>query len=250
MTISLLRIFGVRGSLDEIWPEFSRSPIITHFSFSPLVELGFDNNRDIFLPAAARLAQPLLTGQPLSTNAERYTMIPGLMVIHVRRGDYYHHCDFLAEAPEDFIVTNTLVGTDEFSLPSPPGIMEQLYTPTTWRREKHHKLTPESKEVYRRRCYPSIEQIAAKVADVLNTPAARGISTLYIMTNGQEAYLKDLRGALAGVKDDWEMIATSRDLALNWEQKHISQAVDALAAQRAQVLIGNGVSGAFPDSGY
>ena len=42
----------------------------------------------------------------------------------------------------------------------------------------------------------------------------------------------------------------SRDVKLSWEQKYVAQAVDMLIGQRAQVLIGNGVSGGivFVDS--
>ncbi|TCD62115.1 hypothetical protein EIP91_007469, partial [Steccherinum ochraceum] len=40
----------------------------------------------------------------------------------------------------------------------------------------------------------------------------------------------------------WEKIATRRDLTLDWEQTFVSQAVDMLVGQRAQVLIGNGFS--------
>lgn len=248
-----LRIFGVRGSLDELWPEFSRSPILTSFAYSPLVELGFDTNRDLFLPSS--LLSPSLAPSPpyLSslppppalTNAERYAPIPGLMVLHVRRGDYSYHCDFLAAAPEDFIVTNTLPGLpDTFTLPG-AGIMDQFRIPTDWRRDRQNVLTPEAAAIYRRRCYPTVEQMAHKVREVLATPAAQGVRRLYVMTNAKAEFVDELRAKLVEVKDDWEVIASSRDLALNWEQKYISQAIDAIAAQRAQVFIGNGVSVSF-----
>ncbi|KAI0794616.1 hypothetical protein C8Q74DRAFT_1445936 [Fomes fomentarius] len=238
-------IFGVRGSLDELWPEFSRSPILSSFAYSPLVELGFDTNRDLFLPSSLTPSPPYLSSlppPPALTNAERYAPIPGLMVLHVRRGDYSYHCDFLAAAPEDFIVTNTLPGLpDVFSLPD-AGIMDQFRIPTDWRRDRQNVLTPEAAAIFRRRCYPTVDEMARKVREVLDTPAARGVSRLYVMTNAKAEFVDEFRARLVEVKEDWEVIASSRDLALNWEQKYISQAIDAIAAQRAQVFIGNGFS--------
>ena len=64
------------------------------------------------------------------------------------------------------------------------------------------------------------------------------------MSNGDAAWLEELKGALrAG--GGWERIASSRDLVLTPEQKYVSQTLDMLVGQRAQVLIGNGVR-AFP----
>ena len=63
------------------------------------------------------------------------------------------------------------------------------------------------------------------------------------MTNGKAPYIANLKRALwDAAPGEWDSISSSRDLALNWEQKFVAQAVDVLVAQRAQVLIGNGVS--------
>ena len=61
------------------------------------------------------------------------------------------------------------------------------------------------------------------------------------MTNGKPDFLTELKDALWEAAE-WDVVATSRDMVMNWEQKYIAQAVDQLVAQRAQVLIGNGVS--------
>ena len=39
----------------------------------------------------------------------------------------------------------------------------------------------------------------------------------------------------------WQHIATSRDMELTWTEKFVSQSMDMMVGQRAQVLIGNGV---------
>ncbi|KAI0756207.1 hypothetical protein C8Q80DRAFT_15408 [Daedaleopsis nitida] len=43
----------------------------------------------------------------------------------------------------------------------------------------------------------------------------------------------------------WENIASSRKLSLGWEQQLVAQSVDMLIGQRAQVIIGNGLSDSF-----
>ncbi|KAI8975906.1 hypothetical protein BD414DRAFT_467669 [Trametes punicea] len=218
-------VFGVRTSLLDVWPDLKRSPIITQFGWSPLVELAFDTNRELFCSSTSD--QPPLSGLPFTTNAERYTVIPGLMVIHVRRGDYETHCRTLAMWSEDFVSVNAF-----------PEMMDPFVVPP---HEEWGNNTPENVEIYRRRCLPTIEEIAQKVAEVRASPAARGVRRLYIMTNARQEYIRELESALweAG---EWEMISSSRDLVLTWEQKFVSHAVDSLVAQRAQVLLGNGFS--------
>ena len=217
--ISADSIFRVRQALLDLWPAFSVSPIITHYRWSSLVELAFDINRDYFFPMDT--LEPYLSSSPADTNAERYTMIPGLMAIHIRRGDYEGHCRWLSTNAEDFVSVNAF-----------PDMMDQFTVPLR---------SSSNRELYRKRCYPSIEEIVRKVVDVRGTHAARGVRRLFIMTNGKPDFLTELKDALWEAAE-WDVIATSRDMVLNWEQKYIAQAVDQLVAQRAQVLIGNGVS--------
>ncbi|KAJ2978334.1 hypothetical protein NUW54_g11298 [Trametes sanguinea] len=59
-------VFGVRTALVDVWPDLKRSPFITHFAWSPLVELAFDTNRDLlFLPAPS--TQPPLSSEPYTS---------------------------------------------------------------------------------------------------------------------------------------------------------------------------------------
>ncbi|KAI0644612.1 hypothetical protein C8Q79DRAFT_912957 [Trametes meyenii] len=218
-------VFGVRTSLLDVWPDLKRSPMITHFGWSRLVELAFDTNRELFMPAISPL--PPLSSTPFTTAAARYTALPGLMVLHVRRGDYAQHCRTLAMWSEDFVSVNAF-----------PGMRDPFAVPP---HEEWGNNTPENVEVYRARCFPTVDEIARKVADVLATPAAHGVRRLYVMTNGRPDFIRELKDALWDLAE-WDMIASSRDLVLNWEQKFISHAVDQLVAQRAQVLVGNGFS--------
>ncbi|KAI0364666.1 hypothetical protein BV20DRAFT_955721 [Pilatotrama ljubarskyi] len=219
--------FGVRGALEGVWSDFSTSPIITHFGWSPLIELGFDTNRELFLPAHSLSTEPFLSTISFTTNADRYSMIPGLMVIHVRRGDYDKHCKYLAQRYEDFVSVDTF-----------PSLMDRFTVPPY---KVRGKTTSATIEYYRKHCYPSLAEITAKVADILGTPAARGVRKLFMMTNADQRWIADAKNALWEVAN-WEMISSSRDMTVSWEQTYVAQCIDALVAQRAQVFIGNGFS--------
>ncbi|CDO74834.1 hypothetical protein BN946_scf185022.g4 [Trametes cinnabarina] len=221
-------VFGDPQAMLDIWPELAASPILTHFGWSPLVELAFDTNRDLFFPADA--PGTYLTDRPFTTNADRYGMIPGLMAIHVRRGDFEGHCAHLATFSSQYNAFNSFTDmvTDAFVPPAPaPAGPAEAHQDERW-------------ETYREHCYPSIEQIVRRVRAVRATRAARGLKKLYVMTNGDTHFVAELRAALWR-DQDWEGIASSRDLVLGWEQKYVAQAVDMLIGQRAQILIGNGV---------
>ena len=97
---------------------------------------------------------------------------------------------------------------------------------------------------YLKSCLPDIEQIVAKVKEVRQMEVAKGLKSIYIMTNGARPWVAELKEALHET-GGWDLIASSRDLKLDWEQKYISQAVDMLIGQRAQVIIGNGVGPIF-----
>lgn len=105
-------------------------------------------------------------------------------------------------------------------------------------------VTKEVMSHYLKSCLPDIEQIVAKVKEVRQTEAAKGLKSIYIMTNGARPWVAELKEALHET-GGWDLIASSRDLKLDWEQKYISQAVDMLIGQRAQVIIGNGVGPIF-----
>lgn len=214
-------VFGDPRAMLDIWPELSTSPILTHFRWSPLVELAFDTNRAFFLPATS--AEPYTSHQPHLTNAERYPVIPGLMAIHVRRGDFEAHCRFLGSFAADYAAFSALRGLPDRFVPPRTGNAEA------------------DADVHRSHCYPSVQEIVARVREVRASAAGQGLERLHIMTNGDGVFIAELRTAL-GRDQDWKMITSSRDLSLNWEQKYVAQAVDMLVGQRAQVLIGNGVS--------
>ncbi|KZT66359.1 hypothetical protein DAEQUDRAFT_456807 [Daedalea quercina L-15889] len=207
--------------LDE-WPAFSQSPMLTEFGWSPLVELAFDMNREMFAPSS--VFQPYLSSTPDSMNsAERYSLVPGLMAVHIRRGDFVRHCRRIADWRAKFF------GYNDF-----PSFPDKLAIPEDASQET-------SAELYRTHCFPEIPEIVQKIEGVRRSEAGQGIENIYIMTNGPSSWTADLKNALRS-SSEWNRITSSRDILVNHEQEYVKQAVDILIGQRAQVFIGNGFS--------
>lgn len=192
-----------------IWPLLSSSPILQLLGWSTLAHDAFDTNRALFSPA------------PSTAREDPHALLDGLLALHLRRGDFLEHCENLGHWGADFNAFNRF---DDF--------------PDPW--IKPEGSDEERMAVYMRRCLPTIEQIVEKVEAVRASPAGSGLKNVYIMTNGDHEWLKNLKHALFA-SHTWEHVATSRDLTLTWEQKFVSQTMDMLVGERAQVFIGNGV---------
>lgn len=212
-------MFGSGSRLLPFFEEFIRSPVITRFAWSPLIDSAISENTDILIPHENIMHKFNVSdiSQPIS----------GLLAVHVRRGDFDEHCRRLAnwgsdiqgwfkhpELPDNFIVPNG-IGED------PPR--------------------KEVEDYYNAHCWPSMEQIAARIADIRKTPEAAGLKGVYILTNGPREWAAELKGMIKGM-GGWELVYSSRDLRLTAEQKYIGQAIDMAISTRAQIFIGNGVS--------
>lgn len=239
------RLFGSKRILS-IWPRLSKSPVLRNFSWSPLVMQAFAQNAALFgatsssfrfLPAylSPSAAPPTPTElhnvDPVLT-APKTDPIPGLLVLHIRRGDFAGHCSHLANWSADWNGFNKFAALpDKFRVP----------TDGDW-----GSTTEMNMQMYLRRCYPTVEQIVERVREVLADQKriygnTKELKRVYVMTNGDVAWLQELREALMEVKK-WDAVVSSRDLYLSWEAKPVAQAVDMLVGQRAQVFIGNGAS--------
>lgn len=201
----------------------SKSPIITQLGWSELVELGFDNNREIISPSPVFEPNHLISASTARLGIERYPVISGLLVLHVRRGDFEHHCDHLRGYKSSWL------GFCSF-----PEFPDKWEPPEDTESEEH-------KEYYLRHCYPDIKQIVEKVTEIRHSRAGKNLKNIYIMTNGPVPWVDELKHALYDT-GRWKNVASSRDLTLTWEQKFVAQAIDMLVGQRAEVFIGNGVS--------
>lgn len=215
-------VFADAARLLDIWPRFSQSPIVQLFGWSTLVELAFDTNRHFISPASP--FEDTLSSSSVSGLA-RYASIPGLLVLHVRRGDFEGHC-------HDVLARRSLGYTGFNSFPALP---DHWHLPEGISEHKKNAL-------YTHHCFPDIATIVKRVEEIRDTPAGSGLVNVYIMTNGSPSWVSKLKASLSA-KHLWAHIASSRDLVLTPEQKYVSQALDVLVAQRAEVFVGNGVSG-------
>ncbi|KAI0756218.1 hypothetical protein C8Q80DRAFT_1127284 [Daedaleopsis nitida] len=214
-------MFGSKRILG-IWDSLKRSPVITEFRWSQLIEDGFVANYRLFSSTSWLVS--LFSGAP---SAYPYTPIPGLLALHIRRGDFEGHCLHFARWSSQWNGFNQFAELpDQFEPPPSAGWGE---------------ATPEGEQLYLRRCYPTVAQIVERVAAVRATAAGQGLRNVYIMTNAKKPWITELKGALWKM-GGWEKIASSRDLSLGWEQQFVAQSVDMLIGQRAQVIIGNGFS--------
>lgn len=216
-------MFGEANRLLDVWPEFSESPILSQFGWSPLIELAFDTNRETISPATS--FEPPLYTIPFTSNRERYTPLPGLLALHIRRGDFEEHCQLLARYNSTYTAYNAF-----------PGLPDRLDTPLSG--EEAERMN-----AYRPHCFPDISEIVAKADEVRESEAGRGLRRMFVMTNGDAKWVERLKQALA--TSGWEAVASSRDVVVNKEQKYVEQAVDMLIGQRAQAFVGNGVSNSF-----
>ncbi|KAH7908997.1 hypothetical protein BJ138DRAFT_1156325 [Hygrophoropsis aurantiaca] len=238
-------VFGSRRILS-LWPLLSKSPVLTKFSWSPLILNTFAENGHLFTsgPVRNRFLPPLFKSsvqangslslhnvEPLLTPLQA-DPIPGLLVLHIRRGDFAGHCTHLANWSADWNGFNAFPElVDKFDRPTDGGWGE---------------TSEKNMDMYLRRCFPTIDQIVERVAEVFEDQRRvysddKELKKIYIMTNGDKKWLAELGTALMRIKK-WDSVASSRDLQLSWEAKPVAQAVDMLIGQRAQVFIGNGFS--------
>ena len=202
--------------LLDVIPDFFKSPIVTEFRWSPLIDDILRRNFIHFAPDG--LPHPPSDDDP-------YPIIEGLLVMHIRRGDFEQHCQSLAEMNMTFTAFNQIEGiADTFTVP-PRG-------------PKGH-LTNEGTRAYQQACYPTMQDIVRRVGEVTSESGMR-LKNIYIMTNAKREWVGKIKEAFLAA-GHWDNIASSRDLELNDEQRYVAQAADMLIGQRADVFIGNGV---------
>ncbi|KAF8167299.1 hypothetical protein B0H34DRAFT_681296 [Crassisporium funariophilum] len=87
--------------------------------------------------------------------------------------------------------------------------------------------------------------------------ANQSLRRIFIMSNGNSAFLKEVKDALledaANSRNqeksaawkfqwEWEVVSTSRDLVLGWEEAPVGRAIDTYVAHRSELFLGNGFS--------
>ncbi|KAG6856618.1 hypothetical protein H0H87_002574, partial [Tephrocybe sp. NHM501043] len=201
-----ISLFGGKRILS-LWPGLSKSPIYTAFKWSPLVDSALKKNLNVIDPTASE-----------KTTLDDSTIIPGLVAIHLRRGDFKGHCKFLIRWKADYM------GFNRF-----PEMLDVLDS-SKW-------TEPEAlKRYYMTHCMPEIDQIVERLHAIRK--ANPGINRVYALTNGKGSWVDELKHEL--LKDGWLDVKSSLDMKMDSAQQHVSMAVDMAIAEKAEVFIGNG----------
>jgi hypothetical protein len=212
--LKITRLFGEPRLLD-IWPELSQSPILQRFAWFSLIVNAYNRKQDLFESKTQRSPIP----DALSEKVTLPNYLGGLLVVHIRQGDFQGHCKYLQKHSCGYNAFNVF-----------PEFSDRFEPPTDyWSRSAY----------YTDHCYPSSERIISKIESVRQKHGT--IRRLYIMTNAKGSWFASLLEKLEQTAS-WDTIATNRDLNFTQEQRYASQALDALVAQRAEAFIGNGVS--------
>lgn len=285
--------------MHSLWGKLSKSLVLKHWQFSPLIRGMFEKNRALFSSSSSTrgfwqwIWTILGSGEQSqgcdSDNASCALDLHLLndsqplpvLVLHLRRGDFHEHCVNLAEWGSSFTAFNSFPQfqvRDRFDPPSIGDVNDLEYEETGGSPTIVESMD-ERKRMYTQHCFPDVQQIVRRVRDTVHdyvrVSAAREeaertsswwagraqfaapqqrLTRIYIMTNGDPAWLAGVKTALL---DDlprtgrsrgswefdwnWEAVYTSRDLRLGWEEKPVAQALDSYIAHRAELFIGNGV---------
>src|ERR1700691_3869613 len=146
-------LFGSPRILS-LWPSLSTSPILTSFTWSPLVQSAVSRNFALLQP---------ISPQSLFDISSKSTLT-GLVAIHLRRGDYKRHCPRLATWSSSFM------GLNQF-----PSLPDKFY-PTL------HPLPQEHEEYYLQHCLPTVPQIVEKLRTLRDENP--GLRRVYVLSNG------------------------------------------------------------------
>lgn len=267
--------------IQALWDLVANSPMISGWSWSPLIYRAFERSRHIVSPKASSFFSFI-------TSNDRHSL--PLLTLHLRRGDYADHCINMAGWSSTYLGQNTFPEFEKRDKFTVPEVIEGYSSRKQAGDTAIVSSQDEKVKYYTKHCYPDIGQVVERVRQVLHDyeafarnrssgsqkyrdwgrqkrwsgEAAREsvgnkmLKRIYIMTNGDTHLLQELKQALmddaersklsdTGETNGWEFewtwegISTSRDLELEWEEKYVGQALDMYIAQRSELFIGNGV---------
>jgi len=135
--------------LLDVMPDFFKSPIVTEFRWFPLIEGTLHQNLEHFAPDGLPHSSP---------DNDPYPIIEGLLV---RRGDFDHHCEYLAKRNKTFTAFNQIQGiTDRFKVP-PRG-------------PKGH-FTDEGARSYQKAYYQALQDIIQRLGEIRELLRRKGV---------------------------------------------------------------------------
>ncbi|KAF8907541.1 hypothetical protein CPB85DRAFT_1311606 [Mucidula mucida] len=205
-------LFGSERVIS-MYPLLASTPILKDFKWAPLVQGAVDRNMaGIEKPADA------------TSN-----LIPGLVAVHLRRGDYDGHCRYLVKLSVRYQGMNRY-----------PGIVDR-FDPYDFEPSGSNEAKLDH---YLKHCLPDIPQIVHRLREMRAQNPSLSLTKVYLLSNGRRWWLDDLWTELK--KDGWapveEGVASSQDLVLTGAESYVSGAIDMAIAEQAELFIGNGFS--------
>ncbi|KAJ7018190.1 hypothetical protein C8F04DRAFT_1152421 [Mycena alexandri] len=237
-------IFIGSSRVISIWPDYSNSPVLQYFAWSPLITAAIFRHFHFLSDDAppkslAPVGEPPYDFQSFRPYISSAPPIPGLLGIHVRRGDYEGHCINLANGGADYNAWN-LIGT--------PGLTPATKDGYVWPALPDYLDIPGNqsrRDAAFDHCWPSPAAIVTRARKVQVSAASedalapQNLRRIYISTNGESSWVTELAAALRA--DGWK-VASSLDLLLTREEKAVGQAVDMGILVAADAFIGVGFS--------
>ncbi|KAF8200149.1 hypothetical protein BJ912DRAFT_1038696 [Pholiota molesta] len=274
--------FGVQERIGPVLGEVLASPVMRGFAWAPLVDRAVKRSvRGAFgallpddtdmnsnsatntninsenSPRLARNTTHLEAGkdenrkdeQEQKANSADNSMLPGVLALHLRRGDYGRHCVRLARWGAPYLGVNAVLA-DKFDPVRTRGGAEAGEEDAGGNGERgEEEREKESERYYLEHCLPSIEQVVRRLRAVraeyededevnktstltsnspslhldsvshnntLSTTTAHArqewrLRHVYVLTNGWPAFVDALRGAL--LADGWASVVATPDLA-------------------------------------
>ncbi|KAF9506721.1 hypothetical protein BS47DRAFT_1321678 [Hydnum rufescens UP504] len=205
--------FKLLGSerLISLWPTYSKSPVLTHFAWSPIVLSAVERNLPALTPRISHLTRWL--------SVDKLSHIPGLLTLHLRRGDYKHHCEWMSTFA-DFEGWNRLPFLpDPWNAPSDPADRVQYAL---------------------NRCWIEIDDVVKRLDKLREEHLDANLDKIFVSTNGTPEWLEELKKRLWA--KGWRSVVTTRDLKLSWQERGVDNAVDMELAARGEVFVANGYS--------
>ncbi|KAF8590672.1 hypothetical protein K439DRAFT_1329053 [Ramaria rubella] len=232
--------FGSRKSLSLLLSLLD-SPMISHFRWSDVVLHAvahniplIAHNHSAYVTLSTHVSSLASNGfatdvsQTAVSSARITQELSNVLAIHIRRGDYLSHCKHMASYGSGYNSWNLL--------PSLPD----AYNPPIETKEGNDL------DEFMRHCWPSVDDVVQRVREVKRDYEEQGrenLRAIYVLTNGKQPWIGDLKESLLTSGMGWEHVTSSRDLKLNSEpEKLASQAVDMEIARRAALFVGNGFS--------
>ncbi|KII83730.1 hypothetical protein PLICRDRAFT_32724 [Plicaturopsis crispa FD-325 SS-3] len=206
------RYFFGEPRILSLWDSLITSPILTEFTWSPLVHSAVARNFPMLQPRSAKALMDVSAAGTLD----------GLVAVHLRRGDYKRHCPRLAGWGTAYMGVN--------QAPELPDRLDALALANMTGADRHAE--------YMAHCLPSVAQVAERLRAL--RAANPGLRRVYVLTNGWGWWVAGLKKKL--LEDGWDDMKSSLELVLDEEQSYVAMAVDMAIAEKAEVFLGNGFS--------